>query len=210
MNSFQRLIDQQAVVYQETAPLIHLIHFMRKQRPEIYQHSIRVAMLAERIAAVLNLEACEKENLLRGCFLHDLGKIMLPLNVLEQTAPLTPDQWRIIKLHPQVGTDLLHNISDFEEPVFEIILHHHERWDGQGYPYGLKEDDIPLLARICSVADAFDAMMSERPYRSSLSLEQVKQELRRNSAIQFDPFITGLTLELFDSDSTYFGSTQER
>lgn len=210
LNSFQRLIDQQSEMYQETTPLIYLINFMRKHRPEIYQHSIRVAILAERIATEMNLEPCEKENLLRGCFLHDLGKIMLPIEVLEQAAPLTPHQWRMIKLHPQVGTDLVHNISDFEEPVFEIILHHHERWDGQGYPHGLKENDIPLLARICSVADAFDAMMSDRPYRPSLSLEQVKQELRRNSAIQFDPFITGLTLELFDSDNSYFGSTQER
>ncbi|MBU5672821.1 HD-GYP domain-containing protein [Paenibacillus brevis] len=205
MSPLQELIDRQSAIYQDSTPLIHLMNFMQKHRPEIYQHSIRVAIFAERIATKMNLGACEKENLLRGCFLHDLGKIMLPLSVLEQTAPLSSQQWKIIKLHPQVGTDLLHNISDFEESVFEIILHHHERWDGYGYPSGLKEQEIPLLARICSIADAYDAMMSERPYRSSLPLEQVKQELKRNSAIQFDPVITGIALELFDSDNSCFG-----
>ncbi|RRJ66007.1 HD domain-containing protein [Paenibacillus oralis] len=210
MSSLQKFIDNQAMAQQDSTLLIQLIDFMREKRPEVYRHSIRVAMLAERIATEMNLAACEKENLLRGCFLHDLGKIMLPLDVLEQAAPLTPHQWKIIKLHPQVGADLLHNISEFEEPVIEVILHHHERWDGQGYPHGLKEQDIPLLARICSVADAFDAMMCVRPYRQSLPLEQVKQELWRNRAIQFDPDITRLTLELLESDTSYFGFIQER
>lgn len=205
MSPLQEFIDRQSAKYQESTPLIHLMKFMQKHRPEIYQHSIRVAIFAERIATKMNLGSCEKENLLRGCFLHDLGKIMLPLSVLEQTAPLSPQQWRIIKLHPQVGTDLLHNISDFEESVFKIILHHHERWDGYGYPSGLKEQEIPLLTRICSIADAYDAMMNERPYRSRLPLEQVKLELQRNSGIQFDPVITGIALELFDSDNSYFG-----
>ncbi|KFN08391.1 HD domain-containing protein [Paenibacillus macerans] len=210
MSSLQKFIDNQVMVQQDSTSLIQLINFMRAKRPEVYRHSIRVAMLAERIATEMNLEECDKENLLRGCFLHDLGKIMLPLDVLEQAAPLTPRQWKIIKLHPQVGADLLHNISEFEEPVIEVILYHHERWDGQGYPYGLREQDIPLLARICSVADAFDAMMSARPYRQSLPLEQIKQELWRNRAIQFDPDITRLTLELLESDTSYFEFFQER
>ncbi|MNI29303.1 Cyclic di-GMP phosphodiesterase response regulator RpfG [compost metagenome] len=210
MNSLHKFMYTHAMIQQDSTSLIQLIDFMREKRPEVYQHSIRVAMLAERIAAEMNLKACEKENLLRGCFLHDLGKIMLPLDMLEQAAPLTPHQWRIIKLHPQVGADLLHSISEFDESVIEVILHHHERWDGQGYPHGLKEQDIPLLARICSVADAFDAMMCVRPYRKSLTLEQVRQELWRNSAIQFDPVITRLTLELLESDKSYFGFMQER
>lgn len=203
-------MDHQEIVQQESTSLIRLINFMRQKRPEVYRHSIRVAMLAERIATEMNLEAYEKENLLRGCFLHDLGKIMLPLDILEQTAPLTPHQWKIIKLHPQVGADILHHISDFEVPVVEVILHHHERWDGQGYPHGLRERDIPLLARICAVADAVDAMMCLRPYRQSLPLQQVKQELWQNQAIQFDPVITRLTLELFEADTSYFGFIQER
>lgn len=203
-------MDIQARVQQKSTSLLRLIDFMREKRPEVYRHSIRVAMLAERIAAEMNLEGHEKDNLLRGCFLHDLGKIMLPLDILEQAAPLAPHQWKIIKLHPQVGADILQNISEFDDSVVKVILHHHERWDGKGYPHGFRELEIPLLARICCVADAIDAMMCERPYRQRLSMQQVRQEVWRNLGIQFDPVIARLTLELFESDTSYFGFIQER
>lgn len=210
MSSLQNATVHQEMIKPDTTPLFQWINFMSEKRPEVYRHSLRVAMIADRLGAQMKLSCAERENLLRGCFLHDLGKSMLPLDLLKQAQPLSQKQWNMIKLHPQTGADLVHTLSEFEAVVIEIILHHHERWDGQGYPHGLQGSSIPLLARICAVADSFDAMLSPRPYRQPLSLNEARRELTSRSNAQFDPDIVCQMLKLVDSEMSYCSFIQER
>lgn len=210
MNALQRFVESQEILKQEINPLFHWISLLSEKRPDVYRHSIRVAMLAERLALKMKLDISDKETLLRGCFLHDLGKLMIPLDILEQSAPLSDKQWSLIKLHPQLGFDLVQSLFECDSGVSKVILHHHERWDGQGYPHGLEGEAIPLLARICAVADATDAMLSRRPFRQPLPLDKVQQELARNRKLQFDPDIVRLMLELLASETSDFSYFQER
>lgn len=211
MDSLQDFAMHQKNLKQDVTPLFQWISFMSERRPDVYRHSLRVAMLADRLAIRMKLSSAEQDNLLRGCFLHDLGKLMLPIDLLEQTTPLSQKQWSMIKLHPQAGAELVHRLSsEFEDAVVEIILHHHERWDGQGYPHGLKAQDIPLLARICSIADTFDAMLNTRTYREPLLPHEARMELINNSGIQFDPELVLLMLQVLESKMTYSSFIQER
>ncbi|WP_018750755.1 HD-GYP domain-containing protein [Paenibacillus sanguinis] len=210
MSSLQDAIVHQELIKLDASPLFQWIDFMSEERPDFYRHSLRVAMIADRLGTQMKLSYAEQENLLRGCFLHDLGKLTLPLDLLEQVQPLSQEQWNMIRLHPQTGADLVHTLSEFEESVIEVILHHHERWDGQGYPHGLQGSDIPLLARICAVADSFDAMLSPRPYRQPLSANEARLELINHSNLQFDPDIVCQMLKLVDSEMSYCSFIQER
>ncbi|MBE3585480.1 MAG: HD-GYP domain-containing protein [Thermoanaerobacter sp.] len=118
--------------------------------------------------------------------LHDIGKVCVPPQILTKKGPLDPEEWEEVKKHPQYGEGVLAPFF-LPRPVIEIVLHHHERYDGGGYPAGLKGEKIPLFARIVSVADAFDAMTVDRPYRRALSIPAVLRELRCNEGSQFDP-----------------------
>jgi HD-GYP domain-containing protein (c-di-GMP phosphodiesterase class II) len=130
--------------------------------------------------------------------LHDIGKFALPDEILKKPGPLTQQEWNIVKKHPVIGADYLKDIRIFQGKggVIEMVLYHHERWDGKGYPAGLKKREIPLGARIIAVADAFSAMTDNRPYREPLSFEEALEELKKGSGSQFDPEIVDIFLSM--------------
>jgi hypothetical protein len=121
-----------------------------------------------------------------GFLLHDIGKLAVPDGVLTKAGPLTDDEWTLMRAHPQAGVRILSEVP-FLDRALDVVLHHHERWDGTGYPHGLRGEDIPLWARIFSVVDTVDAMTSERPYRQALPMEVTLGELHRHAGAQFDP-----------------------
>jgi putative nucleotidyltransferase with HDIG domain len=165
-----------------------------------FEHCLRVRKLAEAMASFLiNSDDAEKQNFIRGCFIHDIGKLMTPNKILNKPSALTPDEWQVLKRHPVTGVNLFINKSNIHKQIIEIVEYHHERWDGLGYPYGLKGNEIPVFARICSIIDAFDSMISDRPYRKGLSLEKAKEELHNQSWSQFDGFYVNQFLSLSDS-----------
>lgn len=158
-------------------------------------HSIRVAKCSEEIARTLGWEEAEIQNIHYIALLHDIGKIGIPDSILNKPARLGNEEFAIIKKHPVIGGEILKDIHMIEH-VAEGALYHHERYDGKGYPHGLKGEEIPLCARIVGIADAYDAMTSNRVYRSKLSDEQVISEFERCRGTQFDPELTDLFLEM--------------
>lgn len=163
-----------------------LVKTIEARDPYTCGHSERVTDLALKIAKKLNLSEYEKELLLFSSKLHDIGKIAIPDFILNKKTALTEIERAIIQEHPIKGTEMISNLK-FLERCTPIISHHHERYDGKGYPDGLKGNKIPLLARIVSLADAFDAMTSERPYRRRLKINEAVEEIKYNSNAQFDP-----------------------
>jgi len=150
------------------------------------QHSKRVTDLAIEIAKVMKRSPEEIESLRLCGALHDIGKIGIHDSILNKPGKLTDDEFAIIKTHPLIGERIVEHLG-LSPPERSIVRNHHERWDGGGYPDGLRGPDTPLLARILSVADAFDAMTSNRPYRNALPLEATMRDLQRSRATQFDP-----------------------
>jgi HD-GYP domain-containing protein (c-di-GMP phosphodiesterase class II) len=175
--------------YEQNSDVVRLMELLQRKHAVTYRHCIRVALLGEKLGAALQLDPVHNMHLIRGCFIHDLGKIMIPLEVLDKNAALTEEQWGLMKQHPQFGSDMLTTFPALDPPINQIVLHHHERWDGRGYPAGLQGEDIPFLARACCVVDAFDSMLSERPYRKRKIIWEALQEIERNSGSQFDPYI---------------------
>ena len=162
----------------------NLVRFVDARDPSTASHSEIVSTLAEAIGAQLGLDPETIEQLRLGGLLHDLGKIGLPDAILRAPRPLTPDEFAIVRRHPEFGHSLLDGLGI--EPVDEWVLHHHEHWDGSGYPDGLAGEMIPLGARIILVADAFEAITADRPYRAARSPEVAMIELRDNAGSQFD------------------------
>ena len=150
-------------------------------------HSERVGELAARIARRLGIDEPQVELTRLAASLHDLGKLAIPEEILRKPAALNEAERLVLERHPQIGYRMLESLG--VDPIAEWVLHHHERWDGSGYPNGLTGDEIPLGARIIFVADAFDAMTSQRVYRKPLSETDALAELRRCSGTQFDPDI---------------------
>jgi len=162
---------------------------------ETQAHSQRVREYASALAERLGLQGEELIHVGRGALLHDVGKIGVPDSILLKPAKLTPQEWIQMKRHPQVGHEILRVIK-FLEPAAEIVLTHQERWDGAGYPSGLRGTEIPLGARIFGVVDTLDAMTSDRPYRKALSFEAAWEEVRRCSGSQFDPRVAEAFLSI--------------
>ncbi|MGA2581736.1 MAG: HD-GYP domain-containing protein [Tepidisphaeraceae bacterium] len=152
-------------------------------------HSERVAMLAKQLTLEAGLPEALAERVYMAGLLHDVGKIGVPESVLQKTGRLTPDEFEKMKKHPEIGARILKDIKQIND-LLPGVLHHHERFDGQGYPAGLTSDNIPLMGRIICLADCFDAMTSNRTYRKALPLEVALMEIRRCSGTQFDPVLT--------------------
>ena len=148
-------------------------------------HSKRVTAYSTKIAKELGATEQELKTIARGAWLHDIGKLATPDAILLKPGTLNPDEWRIMKQHAEIGYDLVKRIPFLTEAA-EIIWAHHERWDGSGYPRGLKGTDIPLGARIFAVADTVDAMTSDRPYRSALPFEKAQEEIRIGAGRRYD------------------------
>ena len=151
-------------------------------------HSRRVVEYMELIIGQLPVAPGHLATLRRGALLHDIGKIGVPDNVLRKPAALSDAEWVVMKRHPEHGARIISQIP-FLEDVSRIVRHHHERWDGKGYPDGLAGEAIPFGARIFAVADSFDAMTSDRPYRRALSVEDARAEVDRCRGTQFDPAV---------------------
>jgi HD-GYP domain-containing protein (c-di-GMP phosphodiesterase class II) len=149
-------------------------------------HIQRVHGLGLLLARTVVPEEAADVQLSYGFLLHDIGKLAVPDAVLTKAGPLTDDEWTLMRAHPQAGVRILSEIP-FLGRALDVVLHHHERWDGTGYPHGLSGEDIPLWARIFAVVDAVDAMTSDRPYRRGLPLDVALAELRSNAGVQFDP-----------------------
>lgn len=150
-------------------------------------HAERVTGLALGLAARVAPEVCEDQQLEYGFLLHDIGKIGVPDAVLLKPGPLTPAERAVIEMHPLHGDRIIGQIPYLSGLARDIVVSHHEHWDGSGYPHGLAGTAIPLGARIFALADAFDAMSNDRPYRSALPKAQVIAEIDRNAGTQFDP-----------------------
>jgi putative nucleotidyltransferase with HDIG domain len=160
------------------------------------RHCIRVSQAATRVGTALHLGELELEALAWAGLLHDLGKLAVPEHILRKPGPLNDSEWAEIKRHPIVGADLLLSLSPRMEPIAAAIRSHHERWDGSGYPDGLAGDAIPLLGRIITLPDVFDAMTSVRHYRERVwTDEEAIDELERGAGVQFDPSIVAVFVE---------------
>jgi len=166
-------------------------------------HCERVQSIALKIADELGLSEDEKNVLKVACLLHDIGKIGVKEEILNKKEPLTAHEYEEIKQHPLIGYNILKDL-DFMGRIQKIILQHHERIDGKGYPYGLRGDEIDLLARIISVADAYDAMTSDRPYRRAFAKEEAMEELQRCAGSQFDKNIVEKLLNLAQKGMVMF------
>jgi diguanylate cyclase (GGDEF)-like protein len=176
----------------------NLVRFVDARDPSTANHSEVVSALAEAIGVQLGVEAEMVDHLRLAGLLHDLGKIGLPDAILQAPRRLTPDEYAIVKRHPEFGHSLLDGLGI--EPVESWVLHHHEHWDGSGYPDGLIGEAIPLGARIILVADAFEAITADRPYRPAQSAEAALAELRDKAGSQFDPtVVAGLERHLGSS-----------
>lgn len=162
-------------------------------------HSDRVSKYSCLIGKKLKLCKEDIELLKVGGLFHDIGKIGIYDNILLKTEKLTHNEYNEIKKHPLIGAHILENSNTFEN-IIPIVLHHHEKYDGTGYPEKLEGNNIPFLARIVAVADSFDAMTSKRTYRNSLSLNIVKLEFKKHSGTQFDPKIVKVLLDILDNN----------
>ena len=162
-------------------------------------HSERVRLLSVELGHFIGLDFKEIEILEHAAILHDIGKIGIDNFVLQKNGRLSAKEYRIIKTHPMIGDQILEPIGTLEG-VRKTIIQHHERYDGSGYPFGLKGDNISLKAKILSVVDSFDAMMTDRPYRKALSLFEVTAELKSNAGSQFDPHVITAFIELLTTD----------
>lgn len=162
-----------------------LVEVFSAKDPYLYNHAHNVALYAKAIAEELGFSPERIERLIQGCKLHDLGKIAIPDSILSKQGPLTPEEFEVIKEHPTRGARILEPLT-FLKDVTEMVEQEHERWDGSGYPRGLKGEQIRLEARLIAVADTLDAMTSDRPYRKRLGLEEACAELKRCSGTQFE------------------------
>jgi diguanylate cyclase (GGDEF)-like protein/PAS domain S-box-containing protein len=171
-----------------------IINTLHEKNEREEKHSQRVSELCKNIGKEIGLSEREIQELKTAGLLHDIGKIAVDENILNKPGKLTEREWQEIRQHPEKGYRILSTVNDMSE-IAEHVLFHHERWDGRGYPKGLKGKEIPLQSRILSVADAYDAMISKRSYRSKLEEKTAIEELRKNANLQFDPEIVKVFIE---------------
>jgi HD-GYP domain-containing protein (c-di-GMP phosphodiesterase class II) len=153
-------------------------------------HGTRLAEWAVRIGQELGLDEKALEDVEVAALLHDAGKVSVPDAILRKPGPLTPDEWRVMRMHPEFSWAVLRLVPGLERASL-FALHHHEKYDGSGYPGGLRGEDIPIGARIVSVIDAFDAMVASRPYKQGVPCEEALRRLVVDSGRHFDPVVVG-------------------
>ena len=213
MNEIKRINEELSSTYEklEKAYLdsIETLRYTVEARdPYTRGHSDRVSKYSVLIGKFLGLSETDLKTLEVGGLFHDIGKIGIPDSILLKESKLTDDEYSQIKNHPSIGAHILCNATIFQD-IIPIVKHHHEKFDGTGYPSKLKGNDIPYLARIAAVADTFDAMTSRRTYRDPLSLDVVKAEFERCSGSQFDPEITKVFLDILNNHYNEITKIQE-
>ncbi|MDI3519750.1 MAG: hypothetical protein PWQ34_1897 [Caldanaerobacter sp.] len=168
----------------------NIVTLIREENAEFYQkyvldHQTRTAELCKKVSKALSLDESEKRILIQSALLHDIGKLLINFKILSKDTSLSPFERRIMEFHPSKGAEWLKE-RDFPEEIVTIVETHHERYDGIGYPYGLKGDEIPFLARVLAVCDAFEVMIKGRHYKLPKSLTEALNELKKEKNIQFD------------------------
>ena len=183
-----RLLQQKEQELADTydGTVIGFASMMEGKDTSTMEHLFRVRDYVTIVAAEVGIPAAGMRDLQLGAMLHDVGKYRVPDAVLTKPGPLTPEEWALMRRHPEHGADFVRRIP-FLARAAEVILHHHERWDGSGYPQGLAGERIPLAARVFAVVDAFDAIVSERCYKAGATAEHALAEIKRCSGTHFDP-----------------------
>lgn len=168
---------------------------LEKRESKTAQHSLEVNRIAMALGQEMGLSEKDMEVLNWGTLLHDIGKLGISDQILLKPGPLTSEEYEVIKQHPQLGYEILKDI-DYLKEAAKVALYHQEKYDGSGYPFGLKGEEIPLLARICAVADALEAMIADRPYRRGRSVDEAIGEIISNAGTQFDPVVVEALLNI--------------
>jgi diguanylate cyclase (GGDEF)-like protein/putative nucleotidyltransferase with HDIG domain len=192
----QRHVREMADLHLATIEALALAIDAKDQTSQ--SHIRRVQLYAAAVARALGMSENDIQGVKTAALLHDIGKLAVPEHILSKPGPLTPEEFQKIRAHPKVGADIVSSVP-FPYPVAPLILSHHERWDGKGYPAGLKGDDIPLGARILSVVDYFDALMAERPYHKAMSFEAAIGLLQQEAGKGLDPTVVDKFIELLPS-----------
>lgn len=193
--------DKLEATYDQT--LASLISALDARDRETEGHSLRVSSMATKLGETLGFTYQQLKVLERGSLLHDIGKIGISDTILHKPGPLNTEEWKIMKLHPDIGAKIVEGIP-FLQDTIPLIRHHQERWDGSGYPGGLAGEEIPILARMFSIVDAFDALTSNRPYREKISIAETLEYLKEQAGILFDPNIVPIFEKLVINDESGF------
>lgn len=165
------------------------VRYLEARDPYTALHSERVARIAEAVGREMGLSPEQLLLLRRGALLHDIGKLRISDSLLKKEGELAPSEWELMRMHPIYGEEMVRPLEAVLGQIGAVVRWHHERWAGGGYPDGLAGEEIPLLARIVAVADAYEAMTSDRPYRRALSPEEAFARIRKESGVQFDPAV---------------------
>ena len=172
-----------------------LANVIESRDPYTAGHAERVCSFAMNLASALNWNQEALGILELGAILHDIGKINIPVKILKKTGPLNEAEWNTMRLHPIAGAKMLEGV-DHLMPAIPYVLSHHEWWNGSGYPNGLAGEDIPIEGRLLAIADAFDAMTTDRPYHVGMTRDEALAEVKRMSGIYFDPVLAGIFIEI--------------
>jgi putative nucleotidyltransferase with HDIG domain len=180
--------------------ILALIRALEYHKSNTSCHALNVTMFSVHLAYHLpGICSVSLDDIFWGALFHDVGKIAVPQDILQKDGSLSPEEWEVIRGHPLVGYHILEG-AELAKEARNMVLYHHERWNGKGYPYGLAGTAIPLEARICAVADAFEAMTSDRIYRGRITYELACAELRRGAGAQFDPYLVEVFLRIDPQD----------
>lgn len=180
LRNYMKLRHQAQKTFERVAELLSA------RDPYTYEHSNEVAVLAEQTARKLKLNQDQLEKIRSAAVIHDIGKLGVPDRILQKPGPLTEEEWVIMKKHPEIGADLLKDL-EIDTYIIDVVRYEHERWDGSGYPQGLKGEEIPIGARIVAVADVYNALTTDRPYRPAYSHEEALRMLRKMRGTELDP-----------------------
>jgi putative nucleotidyltransferase with HDIG domain len=192
--SLERLFQLERLRLTREAALKALSRVLEYRDLETKGHTERVAELALRLGQALGFP--DLEGLRLGAYFHDLGKLALPDEILKKPVALSTGEWRLVKTHPEVGLEILKDLPFFPKTALNVVLYHHERWDGSGYPKGLKGEEIPLEARIFAVVDVWDALISQRPYKVAWPEARAREELLAQAGKTLDPGVVAAFLEI--------------
>jgi putative two-component system response regulator len=205
LNRYQKLLEEREKLQKAHARLLQAYeatiegwsHALDLRDRETEGHSRRVTELSLKLAEAMGMEDEAIGKMRRGALLHDMGKIGIPDAILHKPASLSEEEWTVMRKHPQFAYDMLNPIEYLHESL-EIPFSHHEKWDGTGYPQGLRGEEIPLSARIFAVADVWDALTSDRPYRPAWTSEQALKYIQEQSGKHFDPRVVAHFLKLIE------------